>query len=320
MGVRSGFLSHADRRGRVSAGGIGAALRRRRARESAGDWGKQPAIFAFRNPVRCAKSRGKVEESEVMDHARREDRDGVAVVTLDRQDKRNAMSIAMRDAIWAAVEDLREREDLRVLLIRAEGAFFTAGIDIVEHQKTSSHTRSMMRFRRDYRRNLHQFLDEMEAVEKPVVMAINGPCLGLGVEMAGAVDFRIASETAWFALPEVDLGMIAGSGGTSRIVRLCGVGWAKWLGMAGERMDADTARIAGLVQAVWPQDRFEAEVWAFCERLTKRPADAMGVSKLAIDLCRDLDRASGRTVERLVNTPLALRDNTGLVAKRLKGE
>ena len=244
------------------------------------------------------------------EHARREDREGVAVVTLDRPDKRNALSIAMRDVIFQAVDEVRDREDLRVLLIRAEGPFFTAGIDIVEHQKVYSHNRTMQVFRRDYRRNIHRNFDEMEQVEKPIVMAINGPCLGLGLEMAGAVDFRLASANAWFALPEGDLGMLAGSGGTSRIARLCGVGWAKWLGMAGQRMDAETARTAGLVQAVWPPDEFEDEVWKFCQKLAGRPADAMGVAKLAIDLCYDLDRAGGRTVERIANTPLALRDNT----------
>jgi enoyl-CoA hydratase/carnithine racemase len=255
-----------------------------------------------------------------VEHARREDRDGIAVVTLDRQAKRNALTIAMRDVIFQAVDDLRDRDDLRVLLIRAEGAFFTAGIDIVEHQQVYSHNRTMMTFRRDYRRNIHRFFDEMEAVEKPVVMAINGPCLGLGLEMAGAVDFRLASSNAWFALPEVDLGMIAGSGGTSRITRLCGVGWAKWLGMAGERMDAETARVAGLVQAVWPPETFEEQVWSFCTRLAGRPADSVGVAKLAIDLCYDLDRAGGRTVERIANTPLALRDNTERTAARLAGK
>jgi len=251
------------------------------------------------------------------EHARREDKDGIAVVTLDRQDKRNALSVAMRDVIFQAVDDLRDRDDLRVLLIRAEGPFFTAGIDIVEHQRLFPYTRTMEVFRRDYRRNIHRFFDEMEAVEKPVVMAINGPCLGLGVEMSGAVDFRLASTNASFALPEGDLGMIAGSGGTSRITRLCGVGWAKWLGMAGQRMDAETARIAGLVQAVWPSETFEAEVWKFCLKLADRPADAMGVAKLAIDLSYDLDRAGGRHLERIANTPLALRDNTARAAKLL---
>lgn len=239
----------------------------------------------------------------------REDKNGIIALTLNRPAKRNAMTIAMREAIFDAVDELRDRDDLRVLLIRANGPFFTAGIDIVEHQQRFPSTRTMQEFRRDYRRNIHRYFDEMEAVEKPVVMAINGPCLGLGVEMAGAVDFRLASTEARFGLPEVDLGMIAGSGGTSRIVRLCGVGWTKWLGMAGEQMDAQTALIAGLVQAVWPTDEFDDRVWAFCKKLAAKPADAVGVAKLAIDLCKDLDRSGGRTVERIANTPLVLRDN-----------
>lgn len=239
----------------------------------------------------------------------REDRDGVIVLTLDRPAKRNAMTVAMRQVIFDAVDDLRDSDDLRVLLIRAKGPFFTAGIDIVEHRTLYPPTRGMQQFRRDYRRNIHRFLDEMEAVEKPIVMAIGGPCLGLGLEMAAAADFRLASIAASFGLPEVDMGIIAGSGGTSRVVRLCGVGWAKWLGMAGEPMDAQTALTAGLVQAVWPPEEFDARVDDFCRRLAAKPADAVGAAKLAIDLCQDLDRAGGRTVERLVNTPLILSEN-----------
>ncbi len=190
----------------------------------------------------------------------REDVDGIVVVTLARPLKRNAMTIAMREVLFGAVDDLRDDDDLRVLLIRAEGPVFTAGLDIKEHHERFPATRGMQEFRRDYRRNIHRYLDEMEAIEKPVVMAIDGMCLGLGLEMAGAVDFRLASTRATFGLPEVDMGIIAGSGGTSRIVRLCGIGWAKWLGMAGERMDAETALKAGLVQAVWDTERFDEQV------------------------------------------------------------
>ena len=78
----------------------------------------------------------------------------------------------------------------------------------------------MVEVRRDYRRGLHVFLDEMEAVEKPIVMAIHAPCLGFGVELAGAVDFRLAAESARFGFPEIDIGVLAGSGGTSRFTRL----------------------------------------------------------------------------------------------------
>jgi len=242
----------------------------------------------------------------------REDRDGIVVVTLARPLKRNAMTIAMREVLFGAVDDLRDDDNLRVLLIRAEGPVFTAGLDIKEHHERFPATRGMQEFRRDYRRNIHRFLDEMEAIEKPVVMAIDGMCLGLGLEMAGAVDFRLASTRATFGLPEVDMGIIAGSGGTSRIVRLCGVGWAKWLGMAGERIDAPTALSAGLVQAVWDTERFDEQVMDFCLRLAAKPADAVGMAKLAIDLCADLDRAGGRTVERIANTPLILDANKRL--------
>jgi len=250
----------------------------------------------------------------------RADRDGVIVVTLNRPEKRNAMTIAMRETLFRAVDDLRDNDDLRVLMIRAEGPFFTAGIDVKEHYALYPPSRGMQEFRRDYRRNIHRFLDEMEAVEKPIVMAINGPCLGLGVEMAGAVDFRLASSDARFALPEVDMGIIAGSGGTSRIVRLCGVGWAKWLGMAGEAIDAQTALAAGLVQAVWSPDEFDDKAMGFCRRLAGKPIDAVGMAKLAIDLCRDLDRSGGRTLERIANTPLILDGNKRIADREAGGD
>jgi enoyl-CoA hydratase/carnithine racemase len=243
-----------------------------------------------------------------MEDILQEEREGLLILTLNRPARRNAMTIAMRQAIFDAVDALRDRDELRVLLLKANGPFFTTGIDIVEHREHFPATRSMQEFRRDYRRNIHRHFDEMEMVEKPIVMAINGPCLGLGLEMAGAVDFRLASTGARFGLPEVDMGMIAGSGGTSRIVRLCGVGWAKWLGMAGEQMDAGTALAAGLVQAVWPAAEFDDRILDFCRKLAGKPADAQGVAKLAIDLCQDLDRWGGRTLERIANTPLVLRD------------
>jgi enoyl-CoA hydratase len=255
------------------------------------------------------------------DDALREDRDGVAIVTLNRPSKLNAMNLAIREAIFEGVNDLRDRDDLRVLLIRSTGRYFTAGVDIAEGGNAAGESqseRTMVNVRRDYRRGLHIFLDEMEAVEKPIVMAIHGPCLGLGVEMAGAVDFRLAAESARFGLPEIDIGVIAGSGGTSRFTRLCGPGWSKWLNMAGEQIDARTAMMAGFVQAVYPDDQFEDEVWAFCQRLQTRPSEVQGIAKLAVELAWDLDRQQARHVERIVNTPLMMADRTPLINKVLK--
>jgi enoyl-CoA hydratase/carnithine racemase len=243
----------------------------------------------------------------------RELRDSVLVLTLNRPEKLNAINRAMRAAIRQAVEDLRDDSAIRVLLIKANGRYFTAGVDMGEMAAANADA-TPADVRRDYRKD-HLLHDEMEAVEKPIVMAIQGPCLGLGVELGGSCDFRLASEEARFGLPEVNLGFIAGSGGTSRFSRLCGVGWSKWLNMAGEQIDARTAQIAGFVQAVYPADRFEEEVWAFCQRLVSRPGDVQGIAKHAIELAYDLDREGARHVERIVNTPLMMRDNSALIAK-----
>jgi enoyl-CoA hydratase/carnithine racemase len=249
--------------------------------------------------------------------ALREEKDGLLIVTLNRPEKLNAMNEEMRAVIFGAVDDLRERDDLRALLIRAKGRYFSAGVDVAEEfAKAGEHKGGSMMRMRDYpRRSLHVFLDEMEAVEKPIVMAIHGPCLGFGLEMACSVDIRVAAESARFGLPELDLGFIPASGGVSRITRLCGIGWSKWMNVAGEQLDARTAMTAGLVQAVWPDAEFEQRTLEFCARLISRPVDVQGVAKLSVELAHELDRHSGRNLERLVNTPLAMRDNSALVKK-----
>ena len=248
----------------------------------------------------------------------REDRDGVAIITFTRPHKLNAITREMRVAISDAVNDVRDTRDLRVLLIKSTGRYFTAGVDITTTTMANPDrqaAKDITEYRRDYRRPMHLVHDEMEELEKPVVMAIQGVCLGLGVELAGSADFRLATPNARFGLPEIDLGVIAGSGGTSRFTRLCGIGWSKWLSVAGEQIDAQTAMMAGFVQAIYPEETFEADVWAFCQKLQTRPAEVQGSAKMAIELCYDLDRNSGRRIERLVNTPLAMRDNSALVAK-----
>jgi enoyl-CoA hydratase/carnithine racemase len=259
--------------------------------------------------------------SDTLD-ALREDKDGVAIVTLNRPQKLNAINPQMRAVIAQAVEDLRDRDDLRVLLIKSTGRYFTAGVDIVgmadpnAEPETGDREQRMLHIRRGYRMG-HKLHDEMESIEKPIVAAIQGPCLGLGVEMTGSMDFRLATENAQFGLPEIDIGVIAGSGGTSRFTRLCGIGWSKWLSVAGEKINAQQAMMAGFVQAIYPVETFEQEVWEFCMRLQTRPAEVQGVAKLAVELCYDLDKENARHVERIVNTPLLMRDRSHLVRKVL---
>lgn len=243
-------------------------------------------------------------------HARRADADGVASVTFTRDEKLNAISGAMLDVLEQAVTDLEARDDLRVLLIGAEGRYFTAGMDVTtmggDLGRDSDGVVRGATLRRQYRVGArHDLFDRMEAVEKPVVLAAQGPCVGLGVEFGASCDFRLASTRATFSLPEVaNLAVIPGSGGISRLTRLIGPHWAKWLAMAGQTIDAPQALAIGLVHAVYPDDAFAAAARAFAVHLAALPPGALGLAKVAIDLSADVDRRTAREIDRLAQTTL----------------
>jgi enoyl-CoA hydratase len=240
------------------------------------------------------------------ENIRRTDDDGVVTMTFTRDDKLNAVTDGMLDALRVAVADLGDREDLRVLVITAEGRYFTAGMDIGRfggEQITSGIAR-----RRDYRR-VQQLFDEMESVEKPVVLAAQGPCLGVGVEMGVSCDFRLCSERAVFGLPEItNLAVIPGSGGISRLTRLVGPHWTRWLAMAGQQVDSQQALMIGLVHQVLAGDGFVDAVQAFARHLAGISREALGLAKLAIDAATSADRASARDFDRIANTLLLLSD------------
>ena len=231
--------------------------------------------------------------------------DGIITVTLDRPDKLNAISHDMSASLWEAVLALGDRDDLRCMVITAKGRYFTAGQDISSPAGNRPGDPETMEqhpgwnFRRDYRSH-HLLYDEMEAVEKPVIMAIQGRCLGAGVEMAGSVDFRFCNPEASFLLPEVKLGSIAGSGGTSRLTRLIGPSWAKWMAMATMEVDAEEAQSIGLVHRVYPAESLMDEVYAFCRHLMTLPTEALGLAKMAVDVYADVtDRNIQRQFDRV---------------------
>jgi len=233
-------------------------------------------------------------------------RDGaVLIYRLDRAAKRNAINRAMFDALAQTADEFAADPDLRVLLIESEGSFFSAGFEIAD-LKTGGVSEGPTGFRRDYRAVArHDLYDKLEAIEKPIVVAHQGPCYGAGLEMSLSCDFRLASPAVKYMLPELNTGMIPGSGGTSRLVRTIGAHWARWFIMAAETMEAQQALTVGLIHAVYPEETFREQVSAFCQRIARHPPEVMGSAKLAIELARDLDRSQGRNVERLINSSLS---------------
>jgi enoyl-CoA hydratase/carnithine racemase len=242
-----------------------------------------------------------------MSEVRRTDNDGVITVTFTRDEKLNAVSPEMLDGLRAAVDDLGDNPDARVLVITGEGRHFTAGNDITTLTPATGEAddqRSGTALRRQYRR-LHLLFDEIEAIEKPVILAAQGPCRGFGVELAASCDFRFASDRAVFSLPEiVNLAVLPGSGGISRLTRLVGPHWARWLAMAGQPVDAAQAVQIGFVHAVYPSDGFDAAVQEFARSLVALSPQALGLAKLGIDAAASVDRVTARDFDRVANTLL----------------
>lgn len=240
-------------------------------------------------------------------HAVRTDRDGVITVTFNRPEKLNAVSVEMREVLWEAVRDLGDDPAQRALLVNARGRYFTAGIDLAGMGPMTG-AATGQELRRAYRA-LHLLMDEIEAIEKPVILAAQGPCLGFGVEFASSCDFRLASDATSFGLPEINIAVIPGSGGVSRFTRLVGPSWGKYVAMTGRRIDAARALAIGFVQEVWPAEEFEARVDEFVRDLVALPAEALGVAKLAVDAAASVDRTTARDVDRLANTMLIMSDD-----------
>jgi enoyl-CoA hydratase/carnithine racemase len=218
------------------------------------------------------------------------------------------MDPGMIEELRRAVADMADRDDLRVLVITAEGRYFTAGIDIAslnpDPGRTAAGDVSGIKTRAFLRR-LHVLIDSLESLEKPVVIAAQGPCLGLGLEIAVSCDFRLAAERATFSLPEIPkMGVIAGSGGISRLTRLIGPHWARWLALASRTVGAKQAMDIGLVHEVYPDADFAERVQEFARSLTALSGEALGLAKLAIDAAVSADRTTARDFDRVANTLL----------------
>jgi enoyl-CoA hydratase len=191
-----------------------------------------------------------------------ETRDGVAVLTVNRPEKLNALNDQTMEELDAAFSKLGEDPEVRgVILTGAGEKAFVAGADISE-LATQSPVSGQERSRRGQR-----ILDKIENLGKPVVAAVNGFALGGGCELALACHVRIAAEGARLGTPEVKLGIMCGYAGTQRLPRLVGKGRALEILLTGEPVDAQEAQRIGLVNRVVPKDRLLAESEALLRKM-----------------------------------------------------
>ncbi|MCB2074705.1 MAG: enoyl-CoA hydratase/isomerase family protein [Novosphingobium sp.] len=255
-------------------------------------------------------------------HLLTEEADGIIVCTLNRPEKLNAMSNEMFELFEQALIRFRDTAELKVMLINAKGRYFTAGADLksgdaLERPSTARDIREMHRVRQ---RGVHRIHDEMEHVEKPIVVAHHAKCVGGGIELSLCCDFRFAAKSASYAFPEGLFGVVPASSGLSRMTRICGPHWARWLIMGNKTADADMACTMGLVHQVFPDDTFEEEVMEFCRHLTRQNGEQMGAAKIAIEMAHEVGRATARDVERMANSALMLNpDYLATIEQYVKG-
>ncbi|WIW90117.1 enoyl-CoA hydratase/isomerase family protein (plasmid) [Sphingobium sp. V4] len=241
-------------------------------------------------------------------HLLTQEQDGILIVTLNRPDKLNALSAETMALFEAALLRFRDTAALRVMLIRATGRYFSAGADL-KSGDAPAYPRTPSGIRENHRLNLNgmqRIYDEMEHVEKPIVCAIHATCVGGGLEMALSCDFRLAARSAAFSFPEGLFGVLPASNGVSRLTRICGPHWARWLIMGNQKADADRALIMGLVHDVLPDAGFDEAALAFCRHLTRQNPEQMGAAKIAIELANEVGPSMGRHVERMANSALML--------------
>lgn len=208
--------------------------------------------------------------------------DRVAEITLARPDKRNALSPEMRAELESLIDRLAVDDQVGAVIVTGQEDCFCAGADIrevVEFQGPAD----VHRFSRD----INRLFNKIEALEKPVLAAVGGLALGGGCELALACDLRLAARNASFGLPEINIGVMPGGGGTQRLPRLIGAGRARELLYGGRPIQAEEAQRIGLVnRLVEPSElRSEAQNWA--RRLADQPDAALKMIKSAVN--RGLD-------------------------------
>src|SRR5579875_1725361 len=186
--------------------------------------------------------------------------DHVAVLTLDRPDKLNAWSWEATRQLGARADQIRFDEQVRVVVLQAEGRAFCAGIDLgmPEDRVTGRSPAEKVRNYYEGIRWVHERFRVFHELPQPIVCAVQGYCLGFGFELALMCDIRVAATDAVFALPEAEVGVSVDAGGDLRLAHELGAGWAKLLALTGRRIDAATAERLGIVQQVTEPDELLA--------------------------------------------------------------
>jgi enoyl-CoA hydratase/carnithine racemase len=225
-----------------------------------------------------------------MSDVRSERRNAIGVITLDRPERRNALSPDVLEQLAAAVEELDQDEQVNCIVITGSEDVFAAGADIKAMSERS--------FQDVIQHSTTSYWQRIAASRTPLIAAVSGWALGGGCELALMCDMIVASETAEFGQPEVTLGIIPGGGGTQRLARVMGKQRAMELVLTGRRIDADEAQRLGIVNVVAGRERWLEEAIELAEVVARRPPLAVKLAKQAVLAADETALAAGLQYER----------------------
>ncbi len=219
---------------------------------------------------------------------------GIAKITINRPEVRNALNTATRQELRNAIEEIKKDSSVRVVIITGAGEkAFISGADITAFKDATPITIE------EYASTVaQQLFTDIESLSVPTIAMIKGFCLGGGVELAMCCDIRIASENAKFGQPEINLGIFPGAGGTQRLPRLIGWGKAKELIYTGKIIDAVEAEKIGLVDKVVPPERLEEEAEQLAETIASKSPLIIKLVKKVINRGLYTDLAAGLDYEK----------------------
>jgi len=205
---------------------------------------------------------------------------GVATITLDRPESRNALNLAMCEALLTAAQGAAADASVRLVLVRANGPVFCAGADLKERQG--------MREAQVRERRMKAFAAyaALEALPMPVIAVLEGPAVGSGCEIACACDFIVATPAASFRVPEAIRGTV---GATQRLPRVLGKRLAKDLLFTGRTLGAEEAERHGLVSRLVVPEKLEAVLTEIAKSIVEAPAQALRLAKRSVDRGVELD-------------------------------
>jgi enoyl-CoA hydratase len=228
----------------------------------------------------------------VTEPVRLERRGAVALLTLDRPQVLNALDAATLESLHARVLELSRDGALRAVVLTGEGRAFAAGADIAEMRRLDPLGAEA------FSRLGHAALSALEALSVPTIAAVNGFALGGGCELACACDWIYASTKARFGQPEVNLGLLPGFGGTSRLLRRVGVGWAKELVLSGEAIDAETAQRIGLANRLFAPEALVTAALEAAAKVASKGPFAIAQAKRVLQEGQDADQRTAHALEQ----------------------